>query len=1111
MSTNPHNSNLSNFFKKIIEKNNKKDVFKNKIDYNFIDNIVEPKKQKNLDDFIIIEKKFSSKRINFNQNNKLNNNKQNFNKNYIIDLTKEEKIEKNENEYLKKKKKREFEIDDEKFRNIFDKKYQKEKNSYFYEKEESKKIDNFIIEKKNQKEKEKIQKNINFAKEILRNQIQINNNNNNNENNEKNNKQLNNNNNNENIENKEKKQSSKNNNSKDEFYKSILGITNKQRKEYEKENERKAKEKNDRLAILLMGEKKRTFEINNNEEIKKENNNNNNNNLILENKFESNIHIKEKIIIISNNNNNNYLFKPSNKRNYDNYYKYTKNEIFENVLDFEFYKKKLPTEIVPNNFENKMHYKFIWIRNFYNELKFLLLKEKTEKKEIKNYIECDVRVQFIFFKNSENLHFFKINTNKKLTELNRKIFKDNDIIAFCHQNIPINPDEISFLNNNNRFYFIGIIFQENNDLLVLVHSKYVEKFHLIPKANDYIENPSSKYYKTYYLGNLTSPLREYMAILNLELSSFNGILDKKYLLNNMEKPMNLSSEARAFIDNIKIKNKFNPSQIEAIEKVSKMKEKDIMLIQGPPGTGKTHTILGLISLFLLNNNGKILICAPSNAAIDEICARIATKGILNSDLTESNVKFLRFGLYDRYERENKFLKTQNGKILENYSLEYLSDQKYKSETENILSLLEKCNKKINLLNEKYNKIINISEKKSINFQLNELNLQKNSLLRNLSEKRSQKKKFEFDILTQSKIVCTTLNSSGSERLKNLLINFDYLIIDEACQCVEPSNLIPLSHKIKKLIMVGDHMQLPATVFSPNASKILYNRSLFERFLDNNYPRHILTIQYRMHSNIRNFIGQTFYENKLVDNEEYIKKLKENKIYQSINEKYNFCFFDISYGEEKIDMKSFNNIFEIDFIIKLILKIAKKINLEFDENNELDYFEIKKKSIEIYKKNYKFAIITPYKSQVKLITEKIKELKKEKNIIKSTEIEINTIDSFQGQERDIIIFSTVRSNFTEDTCDEENNSNNDDIYVNCIDKKIPSTGTGIGFLNDFRRMNVGLSRAKYACFVVGNGDTLKNNEYWNKFITYCKEKNNYFLVDKEKNSYNNINEIFVKNK
>lgn len=157
------------------------------------------------------------------------------------------------------------------------------------------------------------------------------------------------------------------------------------------------------------------------------------------------------------------------------------------------------------------------------------------------------------------------------------------------------------------------------------------------------------------------------------------------------------------------------------------------------------------------------------------------------------------------------------------------------------------------------------------------------------------------------------------------------------------------------------------------------------------------------------------------------------------------------------------------------------------------------------------MITPYKSQVKLIKEKIKELKKEKNIIKSTEIEINTIDSFQGQERDIIIFSTVRSNFAEDSYEEETSNNDGEIYVNCIYKKIPSTGKGIGFLNDFRRMNVGLSRAKYACFVVGNGDTLKNNEYWNKFITFCKEKNNYFLVDKEKNSYNIIKEIFCKNK
>ena len=103
-----------------------------------------------------------------------------------------------------------------------------------------------------------------------------------------------------------------------------------------------------------------------------------------------------------------------------------------------------------------------------------------------------------------------------------------------------------------------------------------------------------------------------------------------------------------------------------------MKKKDILLIQGPPGTGKTHTILGLISLFLLNNDGKILICAPSNTAIDEISARIVNKGILNENLlVNNNVNFIRFGLYDRKEKENKYLFTTNGKLIQEYSVKVI--------------------------------------------------------------------------------------------------------------------------------------------------------------------------------------------------------------------------------------------------------------------------------------------------------------------------------------------------------------------------------------------------------------------------------------------------------
>ena len=93
-------------------------------------------------------------------------------------------------------------------------------------------------------------------------------------------------------------------------------------------------------------------------------------------------------------------------------------------------------------------------------------------------------------------------------------------------------------------------------------------------------------------------------------------------------------------------------------------------------------------------------------------------------------------------------------------------------------------------------------------------------------------------------------------------------------------------------MVGDHMQLPATVFCDTAAKTRYNRSLFERLIDNQYPRNILTIQYRMHPNIREFIGSTFYDNHLTDDEGSSNALKKDPIYTIVNEKMNFAFFDI---------------------------------------------------------------------------------------------------------------------------------------------------------------------------------------------------------------------------
>jgi len=138
------------------------------------------------------------------------------------------------------------------------------------------------------------------------------------------------------------------------------------------------------------------------------------------------------------------------------------------------------------------------------------------------------------------------------------------------------------------------------------------------------------------------------------------------------------------------------------------------------------------------------------------------------------------------------------------------------------------------------------------------------------------------------------------------------------------------------------------------------------------------------------------------------------------------------------------------------------------------------------KEYKYAVITPYQAQVK----KFKEEKNRYNEFYNLDIAINTVDSFQGQERDIVLFSTVRSN---------NDAN--------INKS--SSNDVIGFLSDFRRMNVALSRAKLGCFIVGNSQKFKSDPYWEKLINFCKEKNCFFNVLNKDDFKNTIQNIFMK--
>ena len=883
----------------------------------------------------------------------------------------------------------------------------------------------------------------------------------------------------ENIENKE-----------DLFLKAIGRTKENMEKEYEeskKEREKKSTLINELLQRNLMGNKKREF-ITQKEEEKER--------LEKENEIKNNYQpIDLKLHHIG----------PIRKNNIDKYrnFRPALNDIFKNVLSFDFYNNETKTEEIPNTFENEAHYRFIWITNFFNELKYCLLNEKIDKSEIENYEKSNIKLNLLHLQDIDNkLTKLKINPNKKLYELKKRILKDNDIIAVFREKSEIDQDKITLKNEYELNYFLGIVIREHdNDLNLLVLRDDYEKTENsgFTRIKDYVFYDK----KIKYLGSLNSPLREYKALLDLKLSNFTGIIKTdtiflNYKDDDIDSKPDFSinyylSEKETFIQNLQNSKLFNESQKKAIYRTNKMKKNDILLIQGPPGTGKTHTIMGLISLLLKNEpKTKILICAPSNAAIDEICARLANKGVYNSKFENIKCNFLRFGLYDRKDKEKKYLETLNGKILEKYSLEYLSDQKYKKDIDNLSEKLENLRRQLNNYNEDKDK--NIAYIKNTESEIS-------LCLKLYADKRYQRSLFEHEILVTTPILCTTLNNAGNERLKKANLAYEYLIIDEASQCVEPSCLIPFFHEVKKLILIGDHMQLPATVFYPKASKILYNRSLFERLIDNKYPRYILTVQYRMQSNISKFISEVFYDNKLTNDQSYIENLNKEPFYSLIKIENNFSFFNISYGEELFEerKKSYFNESEIEFCLILLKQLITLMNekvYNYDNKNEnKDEDNIKKKEVlGNTLNNYKYAIICPYKSQVVKLRDCIKSDIFFKNK-KKNDIEINTVDSFQGQERDIVIFSTVRANFKVDgeledgeipsstTEKIQNNNNNENI--------------GIGFLNDFRRMNVGLSRAKYGCFVVGHFETLKNNLYWEKLMKYCQDKKSFFNVEKSK--------------
>ncbi|MFM7770767.1 MAG: AAA domain-containing protein [Bacteroidota bacterium] len=466
------------------------------------------------------------------------------------------------------------------------------------------------------------------------------------------------------------------------------------------------------------------------------------------------------------------------------------------------------------------------------------------------------------------------------------------------------------------------------------------------------------------------------AVINAEKNQLSALRDS-FLENANNSPQAIA-----------ISEELNQSQTLAVQDM--FSENPWVIIHGPPGTGKTTTLVRGI-LKLIESGKKILVCAPTNAAVDHLV----------DSLGEFTTSIVRIGNPERVTADA--LK---------YTLEV------KAQAHNQFSKIKEWKKKaieLRKLALKYKRNFGKEEAKQRSLILKEAKAL-------LQESKDMERYILGQIIDESQIVCATLVGASNEMLSS--VEFDVGVIDEAAQSIEPATWIP-ALKVKRMVLAGDPFQLPATLFSSQSKQKGLGISLMERSLANGRANTMLNIQYRMNEFIAGFSNSEFYRNNLIAD-------SRNKNWLCSPLTPPLMFVDTAgTGYSETGRESGNSL-----INKGELDVLRKLILELNENIELE--------------NFSLSLITPYRAQASLMEE----------IQLKGEVSINTIDSFQGQESDVVIISLVRSN------DEKE----------------------LGFLNDIRRMNVALTRARKCLRVIGDSSTIGAHPFYSAFIEYC-EKNN----------------------
>ncbi|MGE0771624.1 MAG: AAA domain-containing protein [Cyclobacteriaceae bacterium] len=447
----------------------------------------------------------------------------------------------------------------------------------------------------------------------------------------------------------------------------------------------------------------------------------------------------------------------------------------------------------------------------------------------------------------------------------------------------------------------------------------------------------------------------------------------------------------------------NESQQSAL--ANALAAEDVGIIHGPPGTGKTTTLVKAI-LRAIEKEGQVLVSAPSNAAVD----------LLTEKLSDEHVQVVRIGHPARVT-DQSLSKTMDARIANHANYKELKSLRRRME-------------ELRSMASKYKRNFGYHEKEQRRLLRQEANMLK-----------ADADTLEFyiinDILQKSQVITCTLVGASHHMLRGR--KYHTVFIDEAAQALEPACWIPIL-RAHRVIFAGDHCQLPPTIKSREAAQRGLAQTLFEKCIERQpLSASMLAVQYRMHEHIMRFSSHYFYHDQLIADD----SVKTHALPGSAPVEFvdtAGCGF-----AEKQDPETLSRFNQDE--AELVIRLAERLVEELGINYWLQ-------------EGFTMGIIAPYSAQV----EKLHGLADAATHLHeiASLISINTVDSFQGQERDVILISFVRSN--------EKNE--------------------IGFLSDIRRTNVAMTRARKKLIMVGDTATLASHPFYAELVEFVQSNNFY---------------------